>query len=102
VSETQVSLLFFIFAVTALLAQLADAWYTESGLKKGLVEGNPWNKFLFSKMSVAAATFIDYSVFIVVATVLFKLAPLAGIFMGAAVTVSETIMALRNKKMAGL
>lgn len=98
-SETLSSLLFFIFVVTALLAQLADAWYTETGLKKGLVEGNPWNKFLISKVGVPAATFIGFSIFLVLSTIMLKLSPIAGIATAVGATALETVMTLRNKKL---
>lgn len=93
---------FVLFALTGLglFACLADIYYTETGVKKGLVEGNPINKFLFSKLGVPFTGFLETAMFIFTAVIMgTKVNFLAGCLFAGAITALETFNALRNRKL---
>jgi hypothetical protein len=93
--------LFILYGLT-MGACLGDCYYTGIGLSKGLVEGNPLNRWLFKKIGQALTTFIEMvAVTFIGGFIAAKSCPAAATFWGI-IAVTETVMVIRNRKLLGL
>jgi hypothetical protein len=90
---------FGVFSTIGLMigAQVADYITTVKGMDKGLVEGNPIMKWLFSKIGVAASSFVSMLVTIFTSLLILNFAGFApAITFAAIVAAGETYQAISN------
>lgn len=93
--------LFILYGYT-ITAYLGDSYYTGIGLSKGLTEGNPINRWLFSKIGQALATFIEAVAITFIGLFIASHSyPAAYTYWGIVAAV-ETYMVWRNRKLLGL
>jgi hypothetical protein len=92
---------FLLFGLLGLglAASLADVYYTQSGMQLGLVEANPLNRFLFKKIGQGLTAFLEIGAFLFGTAILSVKSPAGAFVTAGTVTVSETIMAIRNYKL---
>jgi len=98
-TDTQ-DLIIFLMSAGVLAASLGDYITTTIGLGKGLVEANPINKFLFSKIGQAGTAFIEIAAAIMMPVILGQYLGFGyGAAYAAGIIGLETYMTIRNYKL---
>ena len=92
-------ILFFLLYAFGALAILGDVYTTMQGLKKGLKEANPLNRWLFSKLGISLTGFLEGLAYTGIGLVFASYSWAAGAAYCGLVGAVEAWQYFRNKKL---